>query len=45
MAKIYIEAPEELKEKFIIECAKRGVTQRSVITYLVEMWLRKGKKK
>lgn len=41
MAKIIIEVADEFKQKLIIKCAKRGLTQRSVITYLIEMWLRK----
>ena len=45
MAKIIIEIADELKQKFAIECLKRRDTQRVVITYLVEMWLRKKGKK
>lgn len=41
MAKIIIEVADEFKQKFAVECAKKGHTQRSVITYLIEMWLKK----
>lgn len=45
MAKIFVEVAKEFKEKFILECAKRRVTQRSVITHLIEMWFKRKVKK
>jgi len=45
MAKIIIEVAEDFKQKFTVECAKKGHTQKSVITYLVEMWLKRKRGK
>ncbi len=45
MAKIYVEVAEEFKQDFKVACLKQGLTQRSVITYLIDRWLKvKGKK-
>ena len=41
MAKIIIEIADELKQKFVVDCAKNGTTQRSVVTHLIDKWLKR----
>ena len=43
MAKIIVEVPEELKQDFRVECAKKDTYQREVIIHLIEKWLKRKK--
>ena len=44
MAKIFIEISDKIKTKFLTICAIRGETQKTVLTRLIEKWLKSKKK-
>lgn len=39
MAKLIIELDEELKQEFIVVCAKKGKTQKEIITAFVNIFV------
>lgn len=44
LRKITFQIGDELKRKFMVQCAESGVSQRHVIINLISKWLKKNDK-